>query len=226
MVRYLFFGFILTILWGNLFSQADSKQIFEQNTAMKPVRVRAKDMKVLQSRMSGNFNSGEQSRRDTNFLDIRLIMKPVWAERKDGFWLYVEQASTKNLEKPYRQRVYHVFRQDKYTIASQVYELKDPKQYAGEWKKEKPLQDLKPEDLLSKEGCAIYLKKNKTGNFAGSTPGKECPSSLKGAKYATSEVVIMDKTLLSWDRGFDLNDQQVWGSEAGAYEFQKQAENP
>lgn len=225
MNKLFFFGFLLFFIWGNVWAQRTLKSVFEENAAMKTVKITTKDMKLLKSRMTGNFNSEAQSQKDTNFFNIRLIMKPIWTERTDGFWLYIEQASVKNLEKPYRQRVYHVFRQDKSTVVSQVYELSDPKLYVGDWKKENPLQELKPEALLSKDGCAIYLKKNKTGNFVGSTPGKECPSSLKGAKYATSEVVIMESQILSWDRGFDAADKQVWGSTEGAYEFQKQSES-
>jgi hypothetical protein len=47
---------------------------------------------------------------------------------------------------------------------------------------------------------------------------------LRGASYATSEVVITDEQLLSWDRGWDANGKQVWGAETGGYIFVKTAE--
>ncbi|MFN0200091.1 MAG: CpcT/CpeT family chromophore lyase, partial [Bacteroidia bacterium] len=50
-------------------------------------------------------------------------------------------------------------------------------------------------------------------------PGKECPSALRGAKYATSEVVIEKKRIISWDRGFNAKDEHVWGAKNGGYEF-------
>ena len=59
------------------------------------------------------------------------------------------------------------------------------------------------------------------GSYEGSTNGKDCQSDLRGAKYATSEVVISDEGIKSWDRGYDENDKQVWGAEKGGYVFKK-----
>ena len=42
---------------------------------------------------------------------------------------------------------------------------------------------------------------------------------MSGARYATSDVVVDRQRVVSWDRGFDGRDQQVWGATAGPYEF-------
>ena len=39
------------------------------------------------------------------------------------------------------------------------------------------------------------------------------------ASYATSIVETTDSMILSWDQGWDSNDQQVWGAVDGAYIF-------
>ena len=218
-MKNLFFFLLLVssnVLWGQ-----DASQNTKVNICHKKVNIYKKDLKILGERMSGMFSSEGQAAADTNFFNIRLVMKPIWTERKDGKWIYVEQASAKKLEKPYRQRVYHVYKQDKKTIISQVYEINSPLRFAGDWEKLKPLQGLTPDSLISREGCAIHLHKNKDGLFYGSTPGKECLSSLKGSAYATSEVEIFDDRILSWDRGFDAADKQIWGSEKGSYIFVK-----
>jgi CpeT protein len=49
-----------------------------------------------------------------------------------------------------------------------------------------------------------------------------CPSNLRGATYATSEVVVQHDKMISWDRGFDSRDKQVWGAEKGGYIFMKE----
>ena len=75
-----------------------------------------------------------------------------------------------------------------------------------------------PSDVERRDGCEVYLQW--TGDaFAGSTEGKACSSTLGGAAYATSEVVIEVDRITSWDRGYDAGDVQVWGAEAGAYIF-------
>ena len=58
--------------------------------------------------------------------------------------------------------------------------------------------------------------------FEGSTNGKQCPSNLRGAAYATSVVTIRPDGMLSWDRGFDDKGQQVWGATKAGYQFKKQ----
>jgi len=181
--------------------------------------LKKKDLATLKSYMIGTFTSEAQSKEDTTFFNIHLNMKQIWKNKKEGFWLYVEQAGAQSLDKPYRQRVYHVFQQDEKTIVSQVYELDKPMRFVGEWKKKNPLAQLTPDSLKSREGCAIYLHKNYKGDFYGSTPGKECLSSLRGASYATSEVTISKGVILSWDRGFDVVNRQVWGATKSGYRF-------
>jgi CpeT protein len=44
---------------------------------------------------------------------------------------------------------------------------------------------------------------------------------LRGATYATSEVIIKNQQMISWDRGYDSSDRQVWGAEKGGYVFEK-----
>lgn len=124
-------------------------------------------------------------------------------------------------DKPYRQRVYHITLNDDATIASQVYELHAPMRFAGAWKK-KSAGSLTTDSLISREGCVILLHKNRDGDFAGSTHDKDCPSNLRGAAYATSEVVIRKDRMISWDRGWNADGQQVWGAEKGGYEFLKE----
>jgi hypothetical protein len=104
---------------------------------------------------------------------------------------------------------------------SKVYEMKNPMQYAGGWKEETKLSALTNDSLIDRQGCGIFLHKNEVGTFSGSTPGKECLSTLRGAAYATSEVVIYTDKLISWDRGWDKNDKQVWGAVKGGYVFKK-----
>ena len=179
------------------------------------------DLTRLVSWMTGSFSSQEQAQADSNFYDIRLEMVQIWQNRTDGKWLYVEQAAASTLEKPYRQRVYRLTRLSDGTFESAIFTLHDPLRFAGEWKKEFPLAGLTADSLEQKDGCSIILHKIAEGAFAGKTIGKNCPSNLRGATYATSEVTINENEMVSWDRGFDANDHQVWGATTGGYIFKK-----
>jgi acetylornithine deacetylase/succinyl-diaminopimelate desuccinylase-like protein len=176
--------------------------------------------------MTGAFSSRAQATADPdNFYDISLVMSPIWHHRSDGPWLYVEQAAAESLDRPYRQRVYRLTRVDDQTLQSEVFTLPgDPLAHAGAWRADDPLAGIQPHDLVPRQGCAILLRAINRDTFAGSTDGDTCPSSLRDATYATSDVVVTPNQLLSWDRGFDDTDRQVWGAEVGPYVFVKQAD--
>lgn len=184
-------------------------------------RLKKDDLKELATRMTGIFSSGQQAAKDSSYAMLVLHMKPIWQNKTDGYWFYVEQAAAQSLQKPYRQRIYHVYQQDNYILVNKVYEIQYPDQYIGAWKDGNKLYQLTEDALIDREGCAIYFHKNKDGDYSGSTPGKECLSSVRGAAYATSEVTIYKDKMMSWDRGWNAGGQQVWGAEKGGYIFIK-----
>jgi hypothetical protein len=181
------------------------------------------DLDLLCAWMTGSFDSGAQAAADSSYFDIELEMVPVWTDRTDARWFYVEQAVATAKDRPYRQRVYRVVRLDADTFESAVFSLPDPGRFVGAWRENAPLAAIGPEDLEVREGCAVELRRNADGRFTGSTRDRQCTSSLRGAAYATSEVVITDGRLESWDRGFDADGEQVWGAVTGPYVFLRQA---
>jgi CpeT protein len=68
-----------------------------------------KELITLENIMAGKYTSEAQSKVDTNYFNISLVMVPIWQDRGDGKWMYVEQAIGTKLDKPYRQRVYHLY---------------------------------------------------------------------------------------------------------------------
>jgi CpeT protein len=178
------------------------------------------DIEILLNWMTGSFSSEEQAKSDTNYYDIRLEMVQIWKDRSDGPWIYVEQAVADYKDKPYRQRIYQLV-QENDVLKSVVYSIENPLRFAGEYQNENALSQLTPDSLQIREGCAVYLERTSDDTFLGSTKEKECVSNLRGATYATSEVTIKNDRILSWDRGFDSNDAQVWGAEKGGYIFLK-----
>jgi hypothetical protein len=185
------------------------------------------DVSTVRDYLVGSFDSSQQAAEDPEYRVIVLHMAECWKSRTDGPWLYVEQAMAEKPEAPYRQRVYKLVALPDGKVRSSVYELPGPpeevaKLFAGEWKKPQPLADISPEDLIERDGCAILLTRQPDGSFVGSTGPMSCPSTLRGAAYATSEVTMTQTILRSWDRGFNKNGNQVWGATKGAYVFVKQ----
>jgi CpeT/CpcT family (DUF1001) len=178
------------------------------------------DLDLLSTWMVGTFSSAAQAAGDPDFFDLSLHMASIWTDRADGRWLYVEQAVSEHEDRPYRQRVYRLVELVPGLFEYQVFTLPDPAAVIGAWMSNEPLDELNPDDLEERDGCAILLRR-RDDSFVGSTLASLCTSSLRGASYATSEVIITPDGLVSWDRGFSANGGQVWGAVKGGYVFDR-----
>lgn len=178
------------------------------------------DLETLIDWMCGSFNSEEQSLQDSTYFNISLEMHRIWENRSDGFWLYVEQAVAETKNKPYRQRIYHLSESDG-DIISVIYSIPDEQNYIGGYKDISIFNSLTPLQLEVREGCEVIIKRKDENKFIGSTIDENCLSSLRGAAYATTKVVITENSMMSWDQGFNKNNEQVWGAVKGGYVFNK-----
>ncbi len=181
--------------------------------------------------MAGSFSSEQQSIDDRAFFDIRLHMARIWTSGPRAqpasphtrtAWLYVEQAMATTLDKPYRQRIYRLTQLDATTFKSEVFELPgDPLRFAGTFASPQAFNNLTPDQLSARAGCEILLASLRDGTFEGTTNGRDCPSSLRGASYATSQARITAEGLITWDRGFNDKAEQVWGATKSGYIFRR-----
>jgi hypothetical protein len=178
------------------------------------------DLQQLTDWLTGSFSSAVQASEDPDFFDVSLQMARIWPDRTDGNWLYVEQALTSELDRPYRQRVLRLRELSPGLFESRVFVLPDPASVIGVWREDGPLADLTPADLTEREGCEVLMR-YRDGSFIGSTLASLCTSTLRGAAYATSEVLITADGMISWDRGFAADGTQVWGSTKGGYVFDR-----
>lgn len=177
------------------------------------------DLGRLFSMMQGAFNSAEQALADSTYLNISLIQVPIWSER--GHYLYVEQARYESRERPYRQRIYHVYHKGGGEFASAIYLLPDDEAWAGKWESPEAFDKLDKSQLTLLEGCEVVLHRQGRNRFKGRTAEGTCSSVQRGAAYTTSETVITPGRMVSWDRGFDEDGQVVWGARQGGYVFNR-----
>ncbi|MFW5757093.1 MAG: chromophore lyase CpcT/CpeT [Bacteroidota bacterium] len=182
----------------------------------------AVDLSDLKNMMAGEFSTEKLAKADTSYLHIVLCMKPIWQQKNDGYWLYVEQSVFPNLEKPYRQRVYHLsLAKDRQSIVSRVYEIQNQQRFTGGCHNAELLEEMTPDDLTDRPGCELYLTKTKDNVFKGSTPKNKCLSSWRGASYVTSDAMIDHEKVITWDRGWNDKHEQVWGPQKQGYIFDK-----
>jgi len=168
--------------------------------------------------MQGHYTSEKQSISDESYFNISLRMTPIWTDK--GNYLFVEQAMFDKQESPYRVRVYKVYQRNN-EFVSEIYTLKNEKEWIGKWNNPKVYDALTEADIELKSGCEVVLQQNTDGTFSGKTGEKTCPSELRGASYASSIVTVTPTQIISWDQGFDKQGKQVWGAEKGGYVFEK-----
>ncbi|MBC8884307.1 chromophore lyase CpcT/CpeT [Flavobacterium piscinae] len=179
---------------------------------------KATDLEYLVAIMQGTYSSEKQSIEDKAYFNISLRMTPIWKSK--GHYLYVEQAMFEKQDSPYRVRIYKVSQRNDAFI-SEIYTLKNEKEWIGKWKTPEVFDNLAESDIELKPGCEVILKKQADGTFIGQTGEKTCPSELRGASYASSKVTVTPTQILSWDQGFDKDGKQVWGAVKGGYIFDK-----
>ncbi len=179
-------------------------------------------LKKLSRWMSGSFSSYQQHINDSdNYYHIKLDIIPVWTERRDGFWFYVEQAVAGSEKTPYRQRLYHLWENQWGEYVSTIYTFDNPLIYAQNWKKFD--QEMTPQDCYRKNGCDVVLNFDYDKYcFVGGTKVGTCRSKRGGAAYATAEVKVYKNEMYSWDRGWNDQDEYVWGAEKAGYIFLKE----
>ena len=178
------------------------------------------DVDDLVAWMTGTFSNAVQASEDPDVLAVNLHVAPVWHDRDDGRWLYLEQAVADHDDRPYRQRVLRVSEIVDGLFEIAIHTLPDPPEAVGAWQREAPLSELEPTDLEPREGCSVLLRR-RGSSFVGSTLASLCPSSLAGADYATSEVLVTPDGMVSRDRGFADDGRQVWGPNGPGYVFDR-----
>lgn len=208
--------------------QALSKYEVINKTPAVALKIRNK-VEQLAYIMEGSFSSEAQHKQaPLDYYNVVLHAYPIWKNRTDGRWFYVEQSLAKLQNEPYRQRIYHVYELSADTVVSEAFTFPDPLKYVGAWKKladkqqSDPFEGVSVRDLKSREGCGVYLVQEANGVFIGKTQKGTCTSERKdGTSYILSEALISFTKLITWDRGFNENDERVWGAEKGGYTFDR-----
>ncbi len=171
--------------------------------------------------MTGSFTSAAQAEQDSSYHEIELEIRPIWTEKFDARWLYVEQTMAGHKDRPYRQRAYRISRRDFNLFAIAVFIFPDERSLVGAWADPGMFDSLSPDELIPLEGCTLFIEEMGDGGFAGITEGVGCASSRHGASYSIRHVTIRSNRFMSWERGFDAKGMQVWGAKDCGYIFDK-----
>jgi len=168
---------------------------------------------------TGKFSSTKQAEKDASYSSVILINTPIWKDRS-GYWLYHELHDEENSTFIYNQRIINIRRLDSTVIRTISYIIPNKKKYINAWKDTSIFNNLNVDSLTIRDGCDVYFKKMTSTIYQGKTKKGNCLSSFsKKIAYTTSDIVISNDQISSWDRGYCSNKKQVWGKIQGPYKF-------
>lgn len=189
-------------------------------TAMTPLLLKTRAWLV------GSFSSAAQADRDPDFRAIERHVVPIWTDRVDGPWLYVEMATAEAPAHPYRQRIYRLLpviaANGRDAVLLLPHRLPGDGEGSGSlWRTPEHFDAIAPGELEPMTGCGVSLHPDGPGRIHGSTNGRECASTFGGVAYTTSEVELFKDRIETFDRGYDAGGVQLRGSEHGPYRFDR-----
>lgn len=199
------------------------------------------DYQEYKKNIQGRFSSYPQTLVDSTRSDVLIRTKFLW--KRDGWdWFYTQQGEWyKNEFYPYRARLYKTQNQGEHilleihTVDNVPYDIMKeiPKESQTNETFEIDIQTLADkltkEGSVHKEGCDIKIikvfQKDEKPILYGSTNESDCVATFRGSTYTKVQFLILPQFLVSWERGYNDKDEQVWGPTQGPYIFFKVNQN-
>ena len=147
-----------------------------------------RDLLVFASFFSGNWDPkpGE--------LPMRLRVVEFWPGSTVR-WLYLEWVKLADESRPTRQLVFRVA-EDGERMTTTVHRLPgDAARFAGEWRRAKPFESLRPGELRMIEGCRLLTTRTMLAHFTAVTEGNRCPGDIPGAPFMRFEFSFSSSEL-------------------------------
>jgi len=177
---------------------------------------------VFTSYLVGTYESIAQERGQPGpGVGTRMRVAPFWQElgAQGEFWFYVEMAPLGEDARPFRQRIYR-FTASGQRLRADVFALPGPPaQFVNEWRKPKPFERFRPEQLRIYEGCAMPIGAMES-MFWGHTEGKKCLTDNPSVAYERTDLFASSAGMKTGIFGFDPAGRQVAG-EAGPWDFRR-----
>lgn len=183
----------------------------------------ATDIRTLARWMSADFSNQEQAFANPPFYaHIRVCVRPLPLAQLEEPALFLEQAYDFMINRPYRLRVFKLKIVEDH-IELENYKVKDEERFFGATREPERLKKLTPDDLEKLPGCDMNVEWTGTSYKGIVKPGKNCIVVRNNkTTYLENSFEVNENGFISLDRGYDPEtDELVWGSIAGAFQFQR-----
>ena len=174
---------------------------------------------VFTSYISGTYESIAQDKGPG--VGTRMHVAPFWPElgKQGDFWFYVELARLGEDAKPFIQRIYR-FTAATHRLHADVFALPGPPaEFVNEWRKPKPFERFRPEQMKIYQDCAMPIGAMES-MFWAHTQGNKCRTDNPSVAYERTDMFASSAGMKLGTFGFDPAGRQVAG-EAGVWDFRR-----
>jgi len=134
-------------------------------------------------------------------VNIDLQVFPIWQDRIDGEWLYME-SSVVDSPKPFRQRILQLVATPNGLIRLYIYSIPRASDFAGAYYSPQVLTSLTQSQLSISNNCELLMELKVTNTFVGETDVDSCL--IKNDKSFMTKFFGVSETNMSFlDSGYD-----------------------
>jgi hypothetical protein len=135
-------------------------------------------------------------------VNIGLQILPIWQDRIDGEWLYIESRIVDSPNKPFRQRILQLVATPNGLIRLYSYTIPRASDFAGAYYFPQVLASLTQSQLSISNNCELLIELKVTSTFVGETDADSCLS-RKGRALLTTFFAVSEVNISFLDGGYD-----------------------
>ncbi len=173
--------------------------------------VKSGNTMLLKQWLSGEHHSTNDKIQDRD-VQLTLQILPIWQDRIDGEWLYMESRVINSQRKPFRQRILQLVDTPNGRIRLYSYSIPRASDFAGAYYEPEILSSLTLSQLSIHSGCELLIQLKDTGIFVGESDAKTCVPRRMGLQFMTTFFAVSEFNLSFLDRGYDKRGQLIQGS--------------
>lgn len=177
--------------------------------------LQSKNTKLLKQWLTGVHQSTNETIHNQQ-IDLALEVLPIWQERPDGEWLYLESRIIDSNDKPFHQRIVHLVETINGNMRLYNYSIPRASDFAGAYYSPEILSSLTLSQLSLNSSCEFNVKLNKSRNFIAKAEEERCQRGDSDMLFMSTFFTISESYISFLDR--DMFDEPV--------QFKKQQVHP
>lgn len=138
------------------------------------------ELSQLRDMLTGDFRSMEKAQVGRQYDYVVVQSRPIWQDRSDGYWLYLEQFAAADDKLPAVQTVLHIYVSNNRELVCETYILTDPSAFANATRHQSQLLKLSYAGLKKSDACPLYFQQMGNAVFNGKIPEATCAVQVQG----------------------------------------------